>query len=62
MSNYFFYISVILFSISIYGVLSGKIWYGGKFYYREDEKVNYYLGVLSYAIIGVFSYLFGREL
>lgn len=62
MSNYFFYISVILFAIAVYGLWSGKTWYGGKVYYRETARMNYYLGILSYIAIAVFAYLFGREL
>lgn len=62
MKIYLITLIILLICIGLSGLFTGSIWMGGKFYNRGSSKMDFYVGILAYLIIALFTYLFGREI
>ncbi|SOB76053.1 hypothetical protein SAMN04488490_1724 [Marinobacter sp. LV10R510-11A] len=62
MKQIVFYISIAFLSAGIWGLVSGRIFFGSQMVYRCDGRANFYAGIIGYFMLAALSWFFSRHL
>jgi Leu/Phe-tRNA-protein transferase len=62
MKQVVFYIAIGFLAAGLWGLVSGRIFFGSQMVYRRDGRANVYAGIIGYFLLASVSWFFSRPL